>query len=1169
MRVKDAVLIGLTKGQLRRLADAIGLDGVDRDSTNALTEALSKDPRATAELVLRYLPDAKLIEVSRLVGQVASPTRAALIEAALQDPADMPSIADDLPARHDHVPSASGNGLNTPAGSLVTWNGLVGVVDSVNGRELSVKFDGGARRVFTADSGVLERLLLKPGAAVTRAGDSTMGVLIESVPTTGFPTWRVQFPSSLASVAEMGLRPALYKDPVQRMKVGQLGTALDFNLRSVAADYWTAHLHNELVSLAHARVDLKPHQVSVVHRVVSKYPHRFLLCDEVGLGKTIEAAMVLKELRARRQAARVLILVPSGIARQWQFELKTKFNETFAIYNSATVRFLRDKGVPNPWTEVDSIIASHTWASHSLDRIREIAQVAWDMVIVDEAHHARVHADGTRTLLVRLVQELVARPECARRAALMLTATPLQLHQAELYSLVEMLDPILFSSPADFASHIDSLAGLNRTVERLEGGLALDDAETLEVVHDAARWLELAEPDAAALLAEKGPSEVALMLRGRHRLSEVMIRNRRSVVHGFQPRRAFRWEVSLSPQERHIHELMEQVFERGFRLAEATNQNAVGFLMVVLQKLLASSPQALQASLMKRRARQLATAPAHRLDQDEADDLLESDAEAAGVVAALAPSSGTDDFDEVLDLLEALDVDTKAEVLVEKVSELVAEEPQAKILIFTEFRETQNMLTDRLGRRWSVHQFHGQMSPEQKDASVEAFRSGSGVQLLVSTEAGGEGRNFQFCHHLVNYDLPWNPMRVEQRIGRIDRIGQDHPITIFNFHVQGTIEGRILDVLERRIRVFEEAVGGLDPILGSAEEDIKVALRLAANERDRALDELGKSLEAEIRKAREAERQLEDFIMQDKSYSAAIAQTALQTKSPISQVDFERFLERLLASAKTWVGPRQPSGERRIVFHVPFIVEHPELMREGESRRVCFDPRLHVESELVEYLGFGHPIVDCLVTRVMQEPFEGMAAVREVPSTVAPAGWQFNWLIDVGGLKPKTFVLPVFVGDSKGVDLAIGRALLLRSRAFEDETIGAQPAVDTLETALELAESEAVTSRDRELIMAQQMALARADIEEKRLRSLHRHRTMAAEDRISACSVTLDRLRVSLEPQVRQAIPLWEANLSRAEGERRAIESDLQRSLMELVARRNPVAEYTLLNIARIEPTAS
>ena len=195
--------------------------------------------------------------------------------------------------------------------------------------------------------------------------------------------------------------------------------------------------------------------------------------------------------------------------------------------------------------------------------------------------------------------------------------------------------------------------------------------------------------------------------------------------------------------------------------------------------------------------------------------------------------------------------------------------------------------------------FHGQLTADQKDAAVTAFRDGRGPQILISTEAGGEGRNFQFCHILVNYDLPWNPMKVEQRIGRLDRIGQTQAVSVFNFHVKGTIEGRILEVLERRINIFEEAVGSLDPILGEAEGDIRKALKLAREERDAAIERIGQRLEQDIEAAKAAEDQIADLIMDARSYTAAIALKIAQEATPIKPDEFEAFLLQLLRSVNT------------------------------------------------------------------------------------------------------------------------------------------------------------------------------------------------------------------------------------------------------------------------------
>jgi ATP-dependent helicase HepA len=1048
-------------------------------------------------------------------------------------------------------------------GALVQWNEKIGVVEALSGNRADVRFDSGEAQTFTTQSKVLKRYPFEIGSQVCRVTDQLVGVIVGTTPGDGYPTWKVSFPGASVNIAESGLRPAVIDDPVERMRSGQLGKAGDFNLRSVAADYWTAHHHNELVSLAHARVDLKPYQVSVVHRVISHYPHRFLLCDEVGLGKTIEAAMIVKELRARGQARRTLILTPSGLTRQWQFELKTKFNESFAIYDSTTLKYLKTKGAANPWTDHNSVITSHAWAAWTAERVAAIAEVDWDLIIVDEAHHAR-----GRTQVFRLVEELVTRKEFGRRAVLFLTATPLQLHRSELYSLVQMLDPILFSSDEDFNEHIMSLSGLNKTVERLEGRLEMDDEEMFGVIHDVARFLDVAPNEAERLIEKVGPTALAQMLRDKHRLSEVLIRNRKSVVQGFQPRYATRWKVTLSPEEALIQKHMDAIFQEGFRLAEETNQHAIGFLMVILHKLLYSSSRALLVSL-RRRKDKLQNALAQRLNVAEAEQELGDDAEAGDVVSHLAAeTSAVEAFDEVIELLEGIDMDSKAQVLIEGLKNVFQSERDAKILIFTEFRETQAMLAEVLAPIATINLFHGQLGGEQKDASVNRFRTGVGPQILVSTEAGGEGRNFQFCHFVANYDLPWNPMKVEQRIGRVDRIGQEHPITIFNLYVEGTIEGRILDVLEKRIHIFEEAVGGLDPILGEAETDIRGALRLGHTERDVAIENIGRRLEREISDAKAAEEKLHDFIMQDKSFSAGIAQKAMQVQSPISQTEFEVFLEQLLRSANTYLYRPQENGERRIVFHAPFVLEHPELIEGQESRRVCFDPKLNVDSELVEYLGFGHPIVDALVRRATEERLEGTAAVRRVQG-FDRGGWQFNYLVKIGGLRPSEFVFPVFVDDDGNVDEAAGEELLRHSRLFAPETIADGSQTETLDSALAGAEAAVVARRDRELEEAQIAGRDRADVEEGRLRAVMEHRTIAAKDRIAACAATLERFRGSGDEGQRRIMPLWEANLARAEAELQAIQDDFESSLIDLNKRRNPAGEFSLLNVALIWPGSS
>lgn len=1068
-------------------------------------------------------------------------------------------------------------------GAVVYWEAQAayGVVQAVDHRTFSVLLDTGEQKTFVDGAAPVERVQFEVGQQVQVIGtDGDIGVVLAEVENPVQPMWSVSLPGGHKTHPEGALRPAILDDPVERLATGLLGTPDEFNLKSVAADLWLTHLHNPLISLAHARVDLKPHQVSVVHRVISNYPHRFMLCDEVGLGKTIEAAMVIKELRARKQAARVLILVPSGLLRQWQFELKTKFNESFAIFNRQTVDYLKNDGSKYPWLEKDSVIASHTWTSWSPERRDEVANCAWDLIIVDEAHHARKQRAGSRvrrTKLYQLVNALTAAPGCERRAVMFLTATPMQLQRHELYSLVEMVDPVLFASEQDFESHLDELSTLNQTVEQIEQhGLPTerDEAEALSTA--VAELLDI-NPDRANAYVDGDPAALVAELRATHRLSEVLIRNRRSVVGGFQPRSAFRWEVELTNTEKRIQSEMDEVLRLGFELSKTTGRNVVGFLMTTFQKLAASSSRALLASLRKRLAKLKAgeTPSAAELSLSDAEDRFASDEEVAAVLdeagiigvpgSVFDPDYEIDAISLVIELLEQVGIDSKTKVLAQQLVELFDEESDAKVLIFTEFRETQSMLEEVLrGSGWGVNLFHGQLSPLQKDDAVEQFRVGIGPQILVCTEAGGEGRNMQFCHYLVNYDLPWNPMKVEQRIGRVDRIGQEFPVTVFNFHVIGTIEGRILDVLENRINLFEASVGGLEPILGETESDLRKALQLSADKRDAALAELERKTERSVKRARDAETQLSDLVLDSKSFSAGIAQLASGESSPISQAQWETFLQQLLVSANVYVKQPPENGVYKIMYHPPFALQRQDLVGPDPKRRVSFNPDANVDSEMVEYMGFGHPIVDELVRMTVSENTGGSATVRRVASIDCQGdGWQFNFLVKIKSVRGKASVFTVFVSDEGDVDLEAGQRLLRRSYSFEHEQLAARIEGTAARAAYEQAQTAAI--RHASALQRETAAKAEADaeVEEQRIKRVFEHRMRATIDKVEQSKATLTRMSQGSEDQ-RRTVNMWEANVRNAEAQLDAIRDDREAALLALAKKRTPTFEFDLLNAARI-----
>ena len=983
---------------------------------------------------------------------------------------------------------------------------------------------------------------------------------------------------------EAGLRPVAITDPVGRFEEKLIGSLQQYRLQEVTRWYRMLHLYEELVSLGQIGVDIMPHQVSVVHKVISNYPHRFLLCDEVGLGKTIEAGMVLKELRARGGAQRVLAIVPPNLVRQWQFELKTKFNENFSVLNLDTVRFLENQRYSgNPFTFTESILCSSSWIANP--KWAELsAKINWDLVILDEAHHARSRRSGNRvstTRLYRLVSKLAAPDHFSQRGMLFLTATPMQLNTHELFSLVELLDPALFPSEEHFERHRQAVPGLSRLVERLNRhGFPIPDEEPSETVDRVAEWLSL-DVDTVRQRLSTGEEEretLTAELADRHLLSEVLIRNRKAVVGGFMPRVANRWKVELTLEERAALQAVENYVQYGFQLAEGTNDAPVGFVMVIFQKLMASSIAAIRKSLGKRQERIRTTGSQSSTSVSELEERLMDDNDASNLIGTVGAVSDMVDeelflLDKAIEALDQVKSDSKAQVLAEQLSKLFDDSPTEKVLLFTEFHQTQRHLEQLLtARGWCVNVFHGQLKPAEKDRAVERFRKEAGPQILISTEAGGEGRNFQFCHILVNYDLPWNPMRVEQRIGRVDRIGQDHTVSIFNLWVKDTIEERVLDVLEKRIRVFEETVGGLDPILGETESDMREIMRSAGERREDALEEYGKKLEGQVRIARDAEEKLGDFIMDTKSYRREIAERIAGKPSPIDNDDLDLFIGQLLSDARTYI--KRSGDVYELTFHGEILDSHKDKFVNGPKRRAVFRPDRRPDSEDVEFMVFGHPVVDAIVEKVLDEEYEGVTGTRRIPAgdDLDPcAGWLFTYQFNVPSVRPTEHLEPVFVRDDGKVDAEIGYRLVRRAYQFDSDEEDIEP----IEIPDNLRQIEPIANRvanaEREALQneAESQAVERVGREVSRLDKWFEYRERAARDRVESTQAILNSIRESTDESQRQILPVWEANLRRDMELLGNLVPERSRRTADLERYRHPQVAWALKSLGRIEVVAS
>ena len=518
-------------------------------------------------------------------------------------------------------------------------------------------------------------------------------------------------------------------------------------LRERFAHLGLAQGFDELLCLPHLRgIETFWYQVETVRKVLKQFRGRVLLADEVGLGKTVEAGMVLKEYLLRGIIDGVLVLVPASLVGQWREELETKFDISCATTQDALLR-----SDPGRFWNHKYLIASLALARRSEHAARLIGR-SFDLVIVDEAHHLRDRSSQSYKLVDAL----------NKRFLLLLSATPVQNDLTELYNVLTLLKPGIFKTLKEFR---------------------------------------------AAYMTPGKPRQPANPERLRALMRDAMVRNTRAVVALKLPRRhAVTIRVDGAEGERAAYQ------ELATAARTLAAEGSVGSRLA-LQHLLgaAGSSPAAAAAAIRRFADRHSDAPRWYALAQRWASVANS-----GKGAALL--------------------------------ELLRRNPEEKKLVFVHYRETLAQIADLLAREGlAFARFEGGLSGADKDAAVAAFRES--VPVLLCTESGGEGRNIQFCNTLINFDVPWNPMAIEQRIGRIDRIGQQREVFVFNLVTRDTLEERILQLLDQKISMFELVVGEVGAILGGIEDDRDLAglmldawLHATEARRNEAFDALGRRL---------------------------------------------------------------------------------------------------------------------------------------------------------------------------------------------------------------------------------------------------------------------------------------------------------------------------------------
>jgi SNF2 family DNA or RNA helicase len=762
-------------------------------------------------------------------------------------------------------------------------------------------------------------------------------------------------------------------------------------------------------ALTSAKIDLLPHQVVLTHRVATASPRRYLVADEVGLGKTIEIALILRELASRGELNRALIVVPAGLVNNWHRELNEVFNLDFEIFGSEGD--ITDRKT-NAFAKHDRVIASIDTLKRPARIKRLLAAPRWDLVVFDEAHHltaARVGGKIRKTENYKLAEALKGRT----RDLILLSATPHQGNHFQFWMLIQLLNPTLFSSPEEM----------------------LDNRHRLNTVMFRRTKADACQTDGSPLFARRWVHTESFL---------------------------------MSEEERRFYEKLREYLEDGFNLAsrQGNKGRALGFLMAIFQKIAASSLAAIRRTL-KRRLLMLTLHEAFLRDRDldieererlttEAREMIHDEfnlshdsigrSEVDRVLADLKYRLVKKLDDEALELAsdpygseysathaeeaasavvelhlpeERLRIsellrgfpkqrETKAQKLLDGLGTLWRENPNEKIVVFATYLGTVDLIAREIEQTFPGQGVvvlrggdHG-----AKVAAERRFRLKDGPRVLVCTAAGREGINLQFAHILFNFDLPWNPMDIEQRIGRIHRYGQHHTAQVYNLVLSDTIEGRIFLMLEEKLLEIAKTVGKIDD-QGNIAEDLRGQILGQLSERlnyghlyqealsDPELKRTEVELEAALSNSREA-RQVVSDLFQD------LAGFSLDEYKPFS--DVTSSLERLVRFTTVAVSDRKQELVR--VDDATF-----DLVTAESQRVIRFTLNRDTAANLdgMELMGLDHPVVQSELVRwrdiLPSEIGIAVAADTDVPVMLSV------WMIESSSAngERQMFVQPIAV----------------------------------------------------------------------------------------------------------------------------------------------------------------
>ena len=700
--------------------------------------------------------------------------------------------------------------------------------------------------------------------------------------------------------------------------------------------YRFASLYDPLLAMNTSKVDPLPHQIEAVYGHVLKLPRiRFLLAHDPGAGKTIMAGLIIKEMKLRHLVSRILIVVPGHLKDQWRRELKDKFEETFVIADRGTTNALYGENV---WTKENQLITSMDFAKRD-EILPSLQSSQFDLIIIDEAHKmaAYKYSDSvTKTGRYKLGEILSSNSE----HLLFLTATPHKGDTENFRLFLDLLEPGFFATPEM----------LEESIEKDENSLFLRRIKE-----------DMKDFDGKPL---------------------------------FLPRHVLTPSYNLSMPERDLYrKITEYVRNQYNKALSSEKKRNIGFALIILQRRLASSSFALWKSLQRRRDRlkdimqdfeKSKKSTPKMFDFDDTEDLSEDERwEQERIWETLSIAENKDELEKEIRILEELIVDTKnvidqeAEVKLQKLKEAMKELEEKsinkKILIFTESKDTLEYLEKRI-KSWgyTVSTIHGGMQLLERIEAEKTFKTQT--QVMVATEAAGEGINLQFCHLMINYDIPWNPNRLEQRMGRVHRYGQKFEVFVYNLIAQDTIEGRIFKRLFEKLAEIKSKLGSdkVYDVIGEIYygKDLSKLLTdaaMGARTEEEILRELEITVDEEyIKKIRE---NLGDTLATkhiDFTQIKDLREKARENKL-IPEYTAEFFKKAFTkAEGKIRDRPRSLYAIDSIPYWIRNITKEDNLKKSfgptfNSYPKITFDKEVGSKDQDAEFITFGHPLFEAVL----------------------------------------------------------------------------------------------------------------------------------------------------------------------------------------------------------------